>query len=63
MRRAARQTKSAFREGFDARMAGKSTLDCPYRGFPGAGPDMARTDWFAGWRAADEQLEKQGAKQ
>lgn len=57
MRHAARNTVSAFRAGFDARYAGKSPNDCPYRSMADAPlPDVERKEWIAGWNTADRQL-------
>lgn len=59
MRRAARNSASSFRAGFDARMAGKSPSDCPYRWRADSPvPDAERVEWLAGWDAASEMLDK-----
>lgn len=60
MRRVARNSKSPYREGFDARYEGKNPSDCPYR-LVTDDPSFEQ-QWKAGWNAADEQLAREGKK-
>jgi ribosome modulation factor len=39
-------------EGFDARMANKHELSCPYVS------SSARAAWLRGWRECDQQIKK-----